>query len=395
MPPSKKKVVKLDDTSIEDLTKLPARERFRIMNAERMAKKYPESAHVDDAKFLVIPDLGNQYALGRPGYCMGRINYLLAEEGASKTSRMLHLCGQALRQGGLAALVETEGEIDEAILEYYLGEHAEYFAKNCIKHPKTLEEGMEMSRDILRDFEATDPDRELVKVLGFDSVGGSVMARTLDDDREIGDTRVGGSGLYMSEAVKTIKHHCKKSGTLWVVLGQLKEKIETGFSGPPKAYLEKVTGLGGKALNFETAYWEILQRAGTLKDGDDKSGFRVKSTFKKNKRGVQWREYRYDIQFYQNLSGCAPTMEMLSIGSICGLKSKNFGSLGKRYWCEALQIDESGRLPIEEMYELIHRPENIGIFQDALGIKHDMSDMSELPTEEDVAEGGGKEKQAE
>lgn len=377
MKPKKKiKVEGAAEEPMQDLCNLSPLERFRLINGARMAKKFPGGKHVPDHKCLVINDLGNQWALGRIGLFMGRINYILAEEGASKTSRMLHLCGQAHRQGGLCDLVESEGEIDEDILSYYLGDFAEEFSKHHIHHPNTLEEGMEMSKEILRSYKEVDPNNELIKVMAYDSVGGSVMARSLEDDREIGDNRVGGSGLYMSEAVKTVKHFCKETGTLWIVLGQLREKIETGFSGPPKAYLEKVTGLGGKALNFETAYWEILQRAGTLKDSDGtKEGFRVKSTFKKNKKGVQWREYKYDVEFYKDLSGCVPTMDMLSIGSICGLKAKNFGSLGKRYWCEGLGQSDVEKMPVDEIYEFIHRPCNIGIFHEALGIKSDLSDM--------------------
>ena len=106
-----------------------------------------------------MPDLGNQYALGRIGYSMGRINYILATEGASKTSRLLHLCRRAMDQGGMAAIVESEGEIDEDIIEYYLGPHTEEFLKN-IYHPDTLEEGMEMSRDILKAFKEVDPDNK-------------------------------------------------------------------------------------------------------------------------------------------------------------------------------------------------------------------------------------------
>lgn len=386
--PKKKIELVSDDSTLQDLSDMTPMERFRLVNADRMSKKFPKAQHTTNAKFLVVPDLGNQWALGRVGYCMGRINYILASEGASKTSRLLHLCRRAMEQGGLAALVESEGELDEEILGYYLGDYAEEFQKN-IYHPDTLEEGMEMSRQILKSFKEVDPDNQLVKVLGYDSVGGSVMRRALDDDREIGDNRVGGSGLFMSDAVKLIKHFCKDTGTLWVVLGQLREKIETGFSGPPKAYLEKVTGLGGKALDFETAYWEILQRQGTLKDADGaKEGFRTKSTFKKNKRGIQWREYFYDIEFYSDLSGITPTMNMLSTGSICGLKSKNYGSQGKRFWCEGLNQSESDRLPIKDMYQLIHSPENIGIFQKALDIRNDMSDMETTVSEE--AEAGAE-----
>lgn len=380
--PKKKVELVSGDVSIEDLSGLSAMERFRLINADRMAKQFPKKLHAADRKFLVIPDLGNQYALGRIGYCMGRINYILAAEGASKTSRLLHLCRLAMDQGGLASIVEAEGEIDEDIVSYYLGPHTEEFLKN-IYHPDTLEEGMEMSRTILKSYKEADPDNELVKVLGYDSVGGSVMKRALEDDREIGDNRVGGSGLYMSEAVGTIKHFCKSTGTLWVVLGQLREKIETGFSGPPKAYLEKVTGKGGSALNFESAYWEILQRQGTLKDSDGaKDGFRTKSTFKKNKRGIQWREYFYDIEFYQNLSGITPTMNMLSLGSICGLRSKNYGSQGKRFWCDDLNMTEADRLPIKDMYQMIHSPCNIGLFQEALGIRKDMEKMGTDPEDE-------------
>jgi RecA/RadA recombinase len=387
MPPRSKKQEQLDEASIDDHSQLTPSQRFLAINAARMAKKFPKVKHAtgasegNDALFLTMPDLGNQWALSRPGYAMGRVCYILGEEGTSKTSRLLYKCGLALKAGGLAAIVEWEDAMDPDHISYYLGDYADQLV---IHHADSLEQGMEMSREVLRQFAEIDPEGKLVKVLGADSVGGSVMERALDDEREIGDARVGGTGLYMGAAVPLLKHQCARTNTLWVVLGQLREKIETGFSGPPKAYLEKVTGKGGKSLPFEATYWEILQRGATLKDGDGaKDGFRVRSTFKKNKKGVQWREYSYDIEFYKNLSGMVPTMEMLSIGSICGLKSKAGGSKGKKYWVEGLgQSDVEGG-KIDEIYDLIHQPCNITMFQDALGIRRDMSDIPDTTTNTD------------
>lgn len=343
----------------------------RLAQIAKMKEKYPNArmstgaTEDENPVWIMAPDLGKQWALGRPGYACGRIKYILGSEGSSKTSNLLYDCNLAIEQGGLATIVEWENAMDPAHIAKYVKQPD----KLVIWHAECLEEGMEISRDVLKDYEEIDPDGVLPKVLGADSIGGSVMRRALDEKIELGDNRVGGPGLYMSSAVPYINNICARTKTLWVIIGQAREEIPTGFSGPPKPYIERLTGKGGKATPFHATYWEVLQRRGTLKNDDGKTGFTVESTFKKNKKGVQWRNYFYDVSFAagDNIVFSDHTMNMLATGNIGGMKVER-----KRYWCEQIGIPSTSKLTACEMYELVHSPEHISYFQEALGIRFDV-----------------------
>ena len=356
--------------------------------AARISGKHPtariETGATEDQNptWIIVPDLQHQAALGRHGYACGRINYILGAEGSSKTSKMLYLCNLAIEAGGYATIVEWEGAMDPAHIAKYVRNPD----KLQIIHAECLEDGMEISRMVLNDYGENDPEGILPKVLGADSIGGSVMRRALDEKVELGDNRVGGPGLYMSSAVPYINNMCVRTKTLWVIIGQAREEIPTGFSGPPKPYIERITGKGGKAAPFHATYWEILQRRGTLKGDDGKTGFTVESTFKKNKKGVQWRSYFYDISFApgENIVYKNHTLTMLTVGNVGGLRVRPAGNQGKRYGCEAIGIPSTPGLSADEMYALIHSPEHIGHFQEALGIKTDAKSIvqataSDLP----------------
>lgn len=378
MAKPKKSLPDASDINIADLKNKTAAERALILMQGGMSKKFP-TAKIFNGKtidetplFIEVPDLSMQYALGRVGYACGRINYILGFEGSSKTTNLLWKINLALKQGGLAALVEWENALDPDHIAYYVEEPE----KLQIWKADSLEEGMEMTRELLKIFGDADPDGLLPKIIGADSIGGSIMKRALEDKHEIGDARVGGSGLYMSAAVGLINNLCARTNTLWCPIGQAREEIPTGFSGPPKADLEKIVAKGGKALPFHSTYWEVLKRGATLKGDSGKTGFTVRSTFKKNKKGVQFREYTYDVEFYKGLNFSQHTMDFLSLGHIGGLQEKK-----NRFWCEPMGISESDKKEPEEMYAIVHSPQHIGRFQEALGIRRDMHSIAPTPVD--------------
>ena len=342
----------------------------RLAQMARLREKYPNArvstgaTEDENPVWVKVPDLGKQWALGRIGYACGRIKYILGTEGSSKTSNLLYDCNLAIEQGGLATIVEWENAMDASHIAKYVRQPDQL----QIIHADCLEEGMEISRQVLKDYEEIDPDGLLPKVLGADSIGGSVMRRALDEKVELGDNRVGGPGLYMSSAIPYLNNVCARTKTLWVIIGQAREEIPTGFSGPPKPLIERVTGKGGKAVPFQATYWEFLQRRGTIKGDTGKTGFTVESTFKKNKRGVQWRNYFYDVSFAagENIVFSDHTMNMLATGNVGGMKVQR-----NRFWCEEIGVQETSKLYPDEMYQLVHSQQHIDYFRNALGIRTD------------------------
>ena len=348
---------------------LTPQQRF-LRNAENVGSKIKGISHSTGATvdsnpiFIVIPDLGRQWALGRVGYTCDRIKYVLAAEGSSKTSALLYECNLVINAGGLATLVEWEHAIDRNMIENYIDNPAGL----VIKQADSLESGLRITLDILEEYAAIDPEKVIPKIIGADSIGGGVMEKVFNDDYALGSKLPGGAGGLMAEGVGMIANKCASTKTFWHVIGQAREEINIGaFGGPPKPYWKRVIGKGGKALPFHATYFEVLQPGKHHKDGDSMSGFEVRSFFRKNKRAIPFRSYIYDVKFGIGIDPSQHTMDLLAIGEVGGMKCKM-----NRFWCPEIGIPETSKMPPHEIYPIVHLPEHIGHFQEALGIRADL-----------------------
>lgn len=323
--------------------------------------------------FIEVPDICMQWALGRPGYALGRIQAMMGYEGSSKTSFQYWLANLTLQQGGMAAAVFVEhADSTFHMGQYIRPEFLDYFM--CYKCD-TLEEAIRTSYKVMEDFSKIDPEGEIKKFLIFDSVAGATQEKLLDEESEPGAPKPGGIGGIMSDFVNAMKTRIARTNTLWGVNNQAKDNIPIGFTGAPLPEIEKLVAKGGRAIPFHATYNQIVKRGRTAKvasqmtaSGKVVEGFEAKLTFKKNKLGVPMREVQYDVVWNQGFVFQAHTMEFLSMGSILGLKSRSGGSKGTLYYSKELGISETAALNETEMYAAIHSPELLPKFQKELGV---------------------------
>lgn len=358
--------------------------RYREMAFSQFKDKVKASSDFDcGLNFLKVPDLAYQWAMGRPGYAMGRIQTLMGFEGSSKTSKQLWLANLAFEQGGLAGAVYVEHADSSYHMRQYVKEQR--FADNFMCYTAdTLEEAIEKTYEFNDIFQKLDPEGKLPKVLIFDSVAGATQEKLLEDENEPGKPKPGGIGVVMADFVNSMKVRITHSQTLWVVNNQAREQIDIGFSGPPKPELEKIIAKGGRALPFHATYLEIVKRGGSIKEDSDMThrgksveGFATTLTFKKNKLGVPYREVRYDVVWGEGIILYEYTMDFLELAGVMNLQKRKGGAVGNKYWSEEMGISEKQAIPTREMYDLIHSDEWIGKFQDKLGIITRVDALSE------------------
>ncbi len=179
--------------------------RIRESALARFGEKVMASSDFDcGLNFLNVPDLAYQWAMGRPGYAMGRIQSLMGFEGSSKTSKQLWLANLAFEQGGFAAAVYVEHADSAYHMRQYVREQR--FADAFMCYPcDTLEEAIDTTYQINDEFIKNDPGRKLPKVLIFDSVAGATQQKLLDDDNEPGKPKPGGIGGIMADFVNAMK----------------------------------------------------------------------------------------------------------------------------------------------------------------------------------------------
>jgi RecA/RadA recombinase len=339
-------------------------DQYYVQSAAAVQEKYG-SDHVSSAleedaniQYLEVPDLGVQWSLGRKGFGLGRIMQIMGSEGSSKTSFALWVANLCMEAGGISAMVETEMASSTKHMLNYL-KNPEKFR---IFHAESIEDALQMTIEQLNLFLKIDPQGKIPKVLILDSIAGSTDARAQKDEENFIQAKVGGSAKIIKDATNLIKCKLRETNTLWVVLNQGRELIQTGFATLIPD-IDKMVGSGGKAIPFAATYWLILKRNAATKEDGTTSGFKVKAMFKKNKLGepnrvfyfnVKWGESLNFVDYTTNLLAIATPSDPDSKGGILGIQDAK----GGRYYSEELGISKNDAITAEEMYKLAHSKEN-------------------------------------
>jgi RecA/RadA recombinase len=337
---------------------------------EKYGSDHVSSALEEDAniQYLEVPDLGVQWSLGRKGFGLGRIMQIMGSEGSSKTSFALWVANLCVESGGIAAMVETEMASSTKHMLNYLKSPEKF----RIFHAESIEDALQMTIDQLNLFLKIDPQGKIPKVLILDSIAGSTDARAQKDEENFIQAKVGGSAKVIKDATNLIKCKLRETNTLWVVLNQGRELIQTGFASLIPD-IDKMIGSGGKAIPFAATYWLILKRHAATKEDGNTTGFKVKAVFKKNKLGEPNRVFYFHVKWGETLNFVESTTNLLSIaepsdpeakGGILGLQEAK----GGRYYSEELGIDKGEAIPSEDIYKIVHNQTHYEKCQQELGV---------------------------
>ncbi|MFN3534804.1 MAG: recombinase RecA, partial [Desulfatiglandales bacterium] len=179
---------------------------------------------------------------------------------------------------------------------------------------------------------------------------------------------VGLQARLMSQAMRKLTGTISKSRTCVIFINQTRTNIGVMFGNPE-------TTTGGKALKFYSSVRLNIKKVGTIKDGNQDIGARVKVKVVKNKLAPPFKETEFDIIFGEGISSSGEILDMATNLEIIE-KSGAWYSYGNT---RLGQGRENVRKFLDENADI--RKEIVSLIYEKTGIKRS-GDSSEVSTQE-------------
>lgn len=230
-------------------------------------------------KYDVIPtgSILIDNAIGIGGCPRGRIVEFYGEPSGGKTTVLLHVINMAQKLGLRAAFVDAEHALDLT-----LAKNIGVDTKNLVvSQPDYGEQALEITEKLV--------ESGLFGIVGVDSVAALIPKAELEGDLD--DQQIGLQARMLGKSLRRLVAKANRTNTCVVFINQTRSKIG-GFG-----YGGDTTTPGGKALKFFSSVRLDVRRIGSIKQGEEVVGSKVKIAVTKNKCAPPFRTVETEIVF--------------------------------------------------------------------------------------------------
>lgn len=252
-----------------------------------------------DAPCIPTGALSLDIALGGRGVPRGRVIEIFGPEASGKTTLCLHIVANAQKAGGSAAFIDVEHALDPAYSQR-IGVNLDDL---IISQPDSGEQALDTAETLVRS--------NAVDVVVIDSVAALVPRSELEG--EMGDPQMGLQARLMSQALRKLSGAISKSQTCVIFTNQIRMKIGMSWGNPE-------TTPGGRALKFYASARLDIRRIGSLKEGTEVIGGRIRVHVVKNKIAPPFKKAEFDIM---HSGGISREGDFIDLGTNLGIIEKS------------------------------------------------------------------------